>query len=222
MLTDMFAQPKISVMELTTRQIAEQANRSERFVQLALRSGDLPTLRTVGRTAIVDDIAATAWRRRLARGRHWTAEVRDAALDLLSRGETGRLSSSERSRLRARLRVMDASAIAHAAGGQRTGWARYRVELVPDLPRIGPSAIDPAQLGIVRGEGWVTFVESDDLDRLELDHDVTLDADGNMGVVERAAPDTRAARLLLDAYLLGDARLSAAAAAELEGRAHAL
>lgn len=209
-------------MELTVAQVAGQHARTERFVQQAVRSGDLPALRLVGRLVLVDDLAATAWARALAPGRRWAAGVREAALDLLSTGRTDRLSSSERSRLRTRLRGMSAAGMAHAAGGLDGGWARYRVARVPDLPRVGPSVADQSGLGIVPGAGWVTFVETADLDRLELQHDVILDADGNLGVVERPASDTRAARVLLDSYLLGDARLSAAAGTELERRAHGL
>lgn len=209
-------------MELTVAQVAGQQARTERFVQRAVRSGDLPALRLVGRVAVVDDLAVTAWARALARGRRWTGEVRDAALDLLSSGRTDRLSSSERSRLRSRLRAMSAAAMAHAAGGLGGGWARYRVTAVPDLSRVGPSKVDHSGLGVVPGAGWVTFVETEDLDRLELEHDVIVDADGNLGVLQRSRPDTRTARVLLDTYLLGDARLSAAAAAELERRAHGL
>lgn len=203
-------------------QIAGQQSRTERFVQQAVRSGDLPALRLVGRLAVMDDLAATAWARALARGRRWVSDVGEAALDLLSTGRTDRLSSSERSRLRSRLRHMSAAAMAHAAGGLRGGWARYRVVDVPDLPRIGPSAVDQVELGIVPGGGWVTFVEAENLDQLEFEHDVTLDADGNLGVLQRLQSDPRAARVLLDTYLLGDARLSAAAAKELERRAHGL
>lgn len=209
-------------MELTVAQVAGQHARTERFVQQAVRSGDLSALRLVGRLALVDDLAATAWARALAPGRRWSGEVREAALDLLSTGRTARLSSSERSRLRSRLRGMSAAAIAHAADGLGGGWARYRVVHVPDLPRVGPSAADPAELGMVPGTGWVTFVETEDLGRLELAHDVTLDADGNLGVVERPVSDVRTARVLLDSYLLGDARMSAAAGTALEDRAHGL
>jgi hypothetical protein len=92
--------------------------------------------------------------------------------------------------------------------------------MLPASTRIGPSAVDAAQLGIVPGEGWLTFVQTDDLDRYELEHDVTLDADGNLGVVERPCIDDRPARILLDTYLLGDARQSTAAASELEGAVH--
>nr|NLI50767.1 hypothetical protein [Propionibacterium sp.] len=206
-------------MELTVAQVAGQHARTPRFVQQAVRSGDLPALRLVGRLVVMDDLAATAWARSLARGRRWSSEVRDAALDLLSTGRTGRLSSSERSRLRSRLRGMSAAAIAHAAGGLGA-WARYRVMQVPDLPRVGPSVVDEIGLGIVPGGGWVTFVETVDLTGFELTQDVILDADGNLGVVERPRPDPRIARVLLDTYLLGDARVSSAAATELESRAH--
>jgi hypothetical protein len=204
-------------MELTVGQVAHAYDRSERLVQLALRSGALAGHRTVGRVTTMDDIAARAWSRSVARGRPWTPEVRDAALDLLSDGHTNRLAASERSRLKARLSSLTARDIAHAASGLGT-WSRYRGDAPYASTRIGPSAVDAAQLGIVRGEGWLTFLQTDDLDRYELEHDVTLDADGNLGVVERLCVDERPARILLDTYLLGDARQSGAAASALEER----
>jgi len=203
-------------MELAVGQVAHAYDRSERLVQLALRSGALAGHRSVGRVTTMDDIAARAWSRSVARGRPWAAEVRDAALDLLSNGHTERLAASERSRLKARLSSLTARDIAHAAGGLGT-WSRYRGD-APASTRIGPSAVDAAQLGIVPGEGWLTFVQTEDLDLYELEHEVTLDADGNLGVVERLSIDERPARILLDTYLLGDARQSTAAASELEGR----
>jgi len=113
---------------------------------------------------------------------------------------------------------MSATDIAHAAGGLGA-WARYRGKSPIGLVRIGPSAANTGELGIVPGQGWLTFVQTDDLDRFEIDQDVNLDADGNLGVVERSRVDDRTARILLDTYLLGDARQSAAAAAELQRRA---
>lgn len=168
--------------------------------------------------ATVDDFAARAWGRSLARGRLWSTEIRDAALDVLSDGHTDRASSSERSRLRAKLRAMTVVQIAHAAGGLDE-WARYCGRAPDELPRIGPSLVDAAALGVVPGQDWLVFLQIDDLDRFELSRDVTLDADGNLGVVERRCVDNRIARVLLDTYLLGDARLSAAAGADLERRA---
>jgi hypothetical protein len=113
---------------------------------------------------------------------------------------------------------MSATDMAHAAGGLGA-WARYRGKAPTGLVRVGPSAANPSELGIVPGEGWLSFVQTDDLDRFELDQDVILDADGNIGVIERSGVDDRVARILLDTYLLGDARQSAAAASELERRA---
>ena len=211
----------IVYMELTLAQVAEQHGRSERFVQLAVRAGDLSPLRQVGRTFIVDALAATAWARSRARGRRWAPQVLNGALDLLSDGRTSALTASERSRLRARLRTMSAAEMAHAAGGLGP-WSRYRTTEAPDLPRIGPSAVDLSSLGLVPERGWLTFISVEHLDAFELAHDVTLDADGNLGVIERPTIDQRSARVLLDAYLLGDVRLSAAAGSELERRAHAI
>src|SRR5664280_369726 len=203
-------------MEMTVAQAARQHARTDRFVQQALRSGALPGHRVFGRATSVDDVAVQAWSRAL--GRRWTEQVREAALDLLSTGRTDRLSGSERSRLRSRLRGMSATDMAHAAGGLGA-WARYRGKSPIGLVRIGPSAADPGELGIVGGEGWLTFVQTDALDRFGIDQDVILDADGNIGVIERSTVDDRVARILLDTYLLGDARQSAAAAAELQRRA---
>lgn len=208
-------------MELTVAQVAKESGRSDRFVQLAIASGALTGHRRHGRMVTVDDIAARAWGRSLGRGRQWTAAVRTAALDLLSDGFTGQLQGSQLSRLKSRLRSMSAAEIAHAAGGLGT-WARFRGDDHDGLERIGPSVVDRASLGLVAGNDWLTFVRTDDLDRLDLLRDLTLDADGNVGVVQRAESDDRVGRALLDTYLLGDARQSAAAGAELRRRAAAL
>jgi len=113
---------------------------------------------------------------------------------------------------------MSATDMAHAAGGLGA-WARYRGKAPTGQVWIGPSAVKTDELGIVPGEAWLTFVQTDDLDRFEINQDVILDADGNLGVIERSTVDDRVARILLDTYLLGDVRQSAAAAAELERRA---
>ena len=221
-LTESFAEANICVMELTLAAVALQAGRGRRFVQQSVRRGDLAALRLVGRQVVVDDLAATAWTRSLASGRKWSIGVRDAAFDLLSFGRTVRLSASERSRLRSRLREMDAQSIAHAAGGLGGAWGRYRAASSPELDLIGPSRVTDRVGGVVPGGSWVRFGRTADLDRFEHDFDVVLDAEGDLGVVERADADDREARVLLDCYLLGDARLSQASAARLEVRARGL
>lgn len=196
--------------------IAEETGRHTRVVQRALATGDLPGHRRVGRVTTSDDLAVRAWGRSVARGRRWTRETTDAALDILTEGSTERLRDDARSRLHSRLRQMDARQIAHAAGGL-TGWARYR-GTSHGLEPVGPS-VQASNLGLVAGDGWLSFVQVTSLDDFELDHDVALDPDGNLGVVERSVPDRRVARVLLDTYLLGDARQADAAARELEQRA---
>lgn len=208
----------ISVMELTVAETARQYGRSDRFVQRSLAEGRLSGHRRLGRQVTIDDIAARAWARSLGRGRVWADATAAAAMDLLETGATERLDASARSRLRSRLRSMTVQEIAHAVGGIGP-WARYRGEVPAGSTRIGPSALSSAELGLVDGGDWMTFIRTDDLDAFEVDNDVVLDADGNIGVVEREPVDDRRSRALLDTYLLGDARQSASAAMRLEERA---
>lgn len=187
---------------------------------MAVRQGHLTPLRQVGRTMIVDDLAALAWSRTATRGRPWSSSTANAALDLLTTGSTAGVPGTVRTRLARRLRTMTARQMAHASGGLGP-WGRYlgaeRVQLDP----IGPSRLDLAELGIVGPGGWMTFARVANLDEFELDADVRRDGNGDLGAVERSAEDGRMARALLDAYLVGDARVSAAAARELEVRARA-
>lgn len=204
-------------MELTVAEAARRHGFTPRFLQQALRSGTLQGLRQIGRVSLLDDLAVQAWQRSLSRGRRWSRQVRQAALDLLSTGRTNRLSSSEKARLRARLRTMDAAALAHASGGVGADWGRYRFQGDPrGLALVGPSQVDTSLLGIATGNSWVTFAQVEDLDRLELEHDAILDADGNLVLLQRPEVDNRVPRVLLDSYLLGDSRLSAAAGSQLE------
>jgi hypothetical protein len=202
-------------MELTVSQTAQLAHTDAQLVRHAIRSGQLNPLRRIGQTTILDDLAATAWMRSIARGRQWVDEVREAALDVASTGTTARLTSSERSRLRSRLRSITAAEFAHAAGGLSGTWARYTTNDTKLGTDIGPSATNLASLGIVEGNTGITFICTEDLDQFERVNTVTIDPYGNLGVVERAI-DNRAARILLDTYLLGGGRESAAAAAALE------
>lgn len=115
---------------------------------------------------------------------------------------------------------MPITSIAHAARGLTGSWVRYRAEATDGF--IGPTAVRASDLGIVHTDPWMTFVETADLDQWEFEHAAALDPDGNVGVVERPVGDARLARSLLDCYLLGDARVSSAAAEQLLGRAREL
>ena len=114
--------------------------------------------------------------------------------------------------------------IAHASGGLRS-WARYRSDGPLDIDPIGPigpSRADLHQLGIVGKGSWLRFGRVVDLDEFEYATDVCVDANGKVGVVERPVRDDRIARTLIDTYLLGDARVSAAADQAIEQCARAL
>lgn len=208
-------------MELTLADVARRQGCTPRTVQAAVEGGSLAAHRRVGRTLVVDDLAAQAWQRSVVRGRRWSPMVREAALDLLTLGHTPRIAGPERHRLTGRLRGMSARQIAHASGGLGP-WARYRATSTVDIDPVGPSRVEMAELGLVGGAGWLRFGRVADLDTFEIEADVRADANGNLGVVERGAQDDRLARTLIDAYLLGDVRVSTAAAGELERRAHAL
>lgn len=85
--------------------------------------------------------------------------------------------------------------------------------------KVGPSVLDAGSIGLLPGDGWLTFIHVPGLGSFEIQHDLILDPDGNLGVLERQKADDRVARVLLDTYLLGDARQSSGATAELERRA---
>ncbi|WP_460770552.1 hypothetical protein [Mariniluteicoccus flavus] len=208
-------------MEMTIAQVAQQYDRSVRLVQRSIAGGQLSPLRLVGRQIVIDDVAAVAWSRSSTRGRAWMTRTREAALDLLTTRTTTALVGSELSRLRSSLRTMTAARMAHASGGLGR-WARYRKHGEVSGVPVGPSSASLQELGIVEGASWMSFLAVPDLDDFEMSHDVMLDADGDLGVLERGASDLRWARVLLDTYLLGDGRSSAAAASLLEERARDL
>lgn len=198
--------------------VAKMHGVTDRHVRQAVSTGALPALRQFARTVIIDDLAAQAWGRSRARGRVWTDEVHAAARELMEHSGTQRLSSSERSRLRRVLREIGVAELAHRAGGLGGWWGRYRAlrgGQLRGVRRIGPSSPDLPRLGLVGADPYMKFYEVDSLDDFELDNEVSLDASGEVGVVERES-QTGVTRVLLDTYLLGGARESSAAAAMLE------
>lgn len=206
-------------MEITVADAARTAGVSPRTAQRALSDGRLGMARTIGRQTTTDDLATLAWIRTTSPGRRWSTKTLDAAIDLLSGGDGQSLSSSERSRLRSALREMDAR---HIASSVWIGtWARYRTLGSVTVELIGPSAADMSALGIVDGQSWVRFADVLDLDRFEGTQPVIADPDGDLVVLERPH-DARSARIMVDTFVLGDARESSAAAHQLEARAHAL
>ena len=74
---------------------------------------------------------------------------------------------------------------------------------------------------MVAGESWMRFGQVDDLGRFEATQPVLADPDGDLVVLERVRDD-RWARQMVDTYVLGDSRESAAAARALEEADRAL
>lgn len=210
-------------MELTVAQVAAATGVTPQHVRRAIAAGDLAALRQVGQTMIVDDLAVQVWDRSRARGRRWTSDVRRTAFELLDRGATSRLTSADRSRLRRRLRAMDARQIAHNSGGLDGGWGRYRQG--PSQGRLRGAepigVVDHATMGLVGDGSETTWLATASLDDFELNNDVVLDASGELVVLGRVENGGRT-RALLDIYLLGSARESAAVAVLIESAAHGL
>ena len=206
-------------MEMTVAGAARVAGVAPRTVQRALKSGHLGMARLVGRQLTTDDLAVQAWIRTTFRGRKWSTKIRNAAIDMLSSERAVSISATERSRLRSALREMSARQIASSSWPGI--WARYRMLGSVDVSRIGPSAVELTELGIIPGESWMHFAQVDSLDRFESTQPVIADPDGDLVVIERELDDRRA-RQLIDVYVLGDARESAAAGRNIEELARAL
>ncbi|MBO1268592.1 helix-turn-helix domain-containing protein [Arthrobacter cavernae] len=101
-----------AITALTVAESADRLGRSKMSVHRLLSSGQLTSAGTAGKTILIDRssverIAARGTRR----GRAWTAKTAWAALALLSGQNPTWISSSEKSRLKSRLRELDADAV---------------------------------------------------------------------------------------------------------------
>jgi hypothetical protein len=146
--------------EMTTAAAAECLEVSERQVARLARGGDLMVTRVVGRALLLDAASVQRWAQRdRHNGRPWTAATAWAALALLSGENVVWLSAPALSRLRHRLRVVDADGLIWATRRRATvrrmrGWSRDA-----GLLRTGVSALyDPAVsalFGLLPVEGGV-------------------------------------------------------------------
>jgi hypothetical protein len=215
-------------MELTVSQAAKLAGVTPRRLQQAAAAGDLPVQRVVGRTQLVDSAVLQAFLRLARSGRRWGGRTARAALDLLDHGDTGELAGSELARLRTRLRGMSAADIAYRLGGT-ANWYRYRsvdprgsvahrVRTTGPSLLAGPGLAD--QLGLLPGGSANLYGVVGDLTAAEAEFGLILDGEGDIFLAERSGDDGAGATLV-DLFLFGDVRESAAAAGELERRAAA-
>lgn len=92
---------------------------SERQVLSQVHAGRLVLSRTVGRSFLIDSASVTALQQGRGRGRRWDEPTTWAALEILQTGSTRRLETSQRSRLKHRLRSgMSVPQLLHQASGR--------------------------------------------------------------------------------------------------------
>lgn len=111
---------------LSTAEVAERLGITQVSVRQLIASGQLTMAGRVGRSILLDRasverLAAAGTRR----GRAWTAKIAWAALALLSGQNPTWISSSEKSRLKTRLRTLDAAAVCSLAR-HKDHTTRYR------------------------------------------------------------------------------------------------
>lgn len=111
-------------METITREAASQLGVSQRQVQRLAHAGRVMSRDVAGRK-VISQKSIVAASRSMERGRRWDERTVAAAAELLEGGTTERVTGSQRSRLRARLRTVSVAELAyHALGERATLWRR--------------------------------------------------------------------------------------------------
>lgn len=216
-------------MQVSTAQAAARLGISHRAAGYAL--GDAGVTEPLGTALFVDHLAVQMLERSQVAGRRWSSESALAALELLTRGETSYLRTDARSRLRARLRTMDAATIASRARGilgriRRVTAPQGTALLEAVAADAATNALSDAlaELGLVGDDAGVRFLRwtggesKADLVRAG----VVDDANGEVVLLVGATGGAGEARTLVESYLLGDTRVARAAGDELERRARLL
>ena len=111
---------------MSSAEASRQLGVSIRQIQRLAATGALTQVGNVGRSKLIDARSVQRLKARGSRrGRPWTAETIAAAIDLLTDGDTERLSSLERRRLRGRLSALSAEDLVRATSS-RADVRRYR------------------------------------------------------------------------------------------------
>lgn len=196
-------------MHLSTSQAASELGVSARQVRRSAASGRIVATKH-GASHAFSQRQVQALERTAHRGRNWTDEVQKAALDLLATGKTSdltntALSSTERSRLKQRIRTVDVGTLA----GQIL---RGRVSLrraVSDEAKSRFVAGLAGELGLSVGGGLGVLV-AQDASRAARRGRLGLDDAGDIAVIEGDEAHRKALEALA-LYTYGDARESSAA-----------
>lgn len=196
-------------MHLSTTQAATELGVTPRQVRRAVVTGRIVATK-YGSSHAFSQCQVLALERTAHRGRNWTVAVQMAALDLLASKKTSdltnaALSSSERSRLKQRIRSMDVGALA----GQLL---RGRVSLrraASDEAKSRFVAALASELGLSAGGGLGVLV-AQDASRAARRARLGLDDSGDIAVVEGDEVHERVLEALA-LYMYGDARECSAA-----------
>lgn len=192
-------------MYLSTSQAATELGVTARQVRRAAVSGRMVATK-YGASHAFAQRQIQARERTAHRGRNWTDIVQKAALDLLATGTTTELSSTERSRLKDRIRG--------AGVGALTGQIlRGRVSLrraASDEAKSRFVSVLASELGLSSGGGLGVLVAQNAAREARRSH-LGLDDSGDIAVVEGDEVHRRVLEALA-LYMYGDARESSAAA----------
>lgn len=191
-------------MYLSTSQAATELGITARQVRRSVESGRLVSTKC-GSTHVFSQRQIHALGRTAHQGRNWTEAVQTAALDLLATRATTRLSSTERSRLKNRVRNADIGALASQILRGRVSLRRATSEetqagLTPSLAR---------ELGLSAGGGLGVLV-AHDANRVARRLHLGLDDSGDIAVIEGEEVHRRALEACA-LFVYGDAREHSAA-----------
>ncbi len=195
-------------MEVVTRTAASQLGLSQRQVQRLARSGRMVSRAVAGRT-VIGNRSLVAMSRSMGRGRQWEDQTAAAAAELLENGITVRITGSQRSRLRGRLRTIAMPELAYQMLGARvTLWRSTRLAADSNARTTDGLSATGEHLNVEIVRDAAAFARHSRL--LE-------DPEGDTLLVEL---DTDAPAVVEDValYAYGDARTSSAARQRIEAR----
>lgn len=199
-------------MDTATRDAAAQLGVSQRQVQRLAKSGRIVSRDVAGRT-VVARASVVAASRTMARGRRWDTRTVAAAAELLELGTTERVTGSQRSRLRARVRTMTVTKLAyHALVDRVTLWRRTGTASALSNKATNGFTTTGVQLDVKVTQNPTALARTTRL---------IEDTAGDTILIEI---DTDAPAIIEDIVLFayGDTRTSSAAQARIEARQAAL
>lgn len=193
-------------MSLSTSQAAAELGVSSRQVRRAAANGRIVAGKA-GAAHSFSQRQVRALERTAHRGRDWSSATQRAALDLLAAGTTAELTSTERSRLKQRIRRAEVGVL---AGQILRGRVELRRAVNDDIKQ---SLRAQLALGVsLSVGGGLAVLVSDDVARTARKLRLGLDDSGDIAAVE----GSESHRKVLEALALftyGDARENSAAAA---------